>query len=208
MPMRRRTFVGSLLASSLVGLAAQKGLAQSGQHVAVIGAGAFGGWTALSLLRAGAKVTLLDAWGPGNSRASSGGESRLIRHAYGKAIYVEMVKRSLELWQESSEAWNRPLLHRSGVLHMRQYDSSINLDNDGSLLRAASVPHELIEHDTLVKRYPQINMDRIESAIYEPTGGYLLARRACQAVADAFVNEGGEYRTAYVQPGRIAGNEM
>src|SRR3977135_3785636 len=48
-------------------------------HVAVIGAGAFGGWTALHLLRRGARVTLVDAWGPGNSRASSGGEPRGIR---------------------------------------------------------------------------------------------------------------------------------
>src|SRR5882757_11053905 len=45
-------------------------------HIAVIGAGAFGGWTALYLLRGGARVTLFDAWGPGNSRASSGGETR------------------------------------------------------------------------------------------------------------------------------------
>ena len=52
-------------------------------HIAVIGAGAFGGWTALYLLRNGAKVTLLDAWGPGNSRASSGGETRIIRGTYG-----------------------------------------------------------------------------------------------------------------------------
>src|SRR5882672_8677997 len=52
-------------------------------HVAVIGAGAFGGWTALYLLRGGARVTLLDAWGPGNSRASSGGETRVMRGAYG-----------------------------------------------------------------------------------------------------------------------------
>ena len=48
-------------------------------HIAVVGAGAFGGWTALHLLRQGARVTLLDAWGPGNSRASSGGETRVIR---------------------------------------------------------------------------------------------------------------------------------
>jgi glycine/D-amino acid oxidase-like deaminating enzyme len=48
-------------------------------HVAVVGAGAFGGWTALHLLRNGARVTLIDAWGPGNSRSSSGGETRVIR---------------------------------------------------------------------------------------------------------------------------------
>ena len=41
-------------------------------HVAVVGAGAFGGWTALHLRRSGANVTLIDAWGPGNTRASSG----------------------------------------------------------------------------------------------------------------------------------------
>src|SRR6476660_776554 len=52
-------------------------------HVAIVGAGAFGGWTALSLLGRGARVTLFDAWGPGNPRASSGGESRGIRGMYG-----------------------------------------------------------------------------------------------------------------------------
>jgi hypothetical protein len=48
-------------------------------RVAVVGAGAFGGWTPLHLRRAGAEVTLIDAWGPGNARASSGGETRVIR---------------------------------------------------------------------------------------------------------------------------------
>src|SRR5436190_10503853 len=57
---------------------------RKGPHVAVVGAGAFGGWSALYLLRKGARVTLLDAWGPGNSRASSGGETRVIRATYGR----------------------------------------------------------------------------------------------------------------------------
>src|SRR5213075_604127 len=52
---------------------------RSSMHVAVIGAGAFGGWTALHLLRGGARVTLVDALGAGNDRASSGGETRVIR---------------------------------------------------------------------------------------------------------------------------------
>ena len=53
--------------------------------VVVIGAGAFGGWTALELRRRGARVTLIDAWGPGHARASSGGETRIIRATYGDA---------------------------------------------------------------------------------------------------------------------------
>ena len=207
MPMRRRTFIGSILASSVLGLG--NGLAQSSRpHIAVIGAGAFGGWTALNLLRSGAKVTLLDAWGPGNSRASSGGESRVIRHSYNKTIYIDMVKRSLELWHEANEQWDRPLLHVSGVLHMRRADSPINLDGSGLLLTAAKVPHEMLNRRELEKRYPQINMNGIEGAVYEPTAGYLLARRACQAVVDAFMNEGGEYRTAYVKPGTVSDGQM
>ena len=207
--MRRRTFIGSILASTISAFGVSNSLAQAGKpHVAVIGAGAFGGWTALRLLRAGARVTLLDAWGPGNSRASSGGESRVIRHSYNKAIYVDMVKRSLELWHEASEQWGRPLLHVSGVLHMHRVDSPISLEGSSFLFAEADVPHEILSHDELAKRYPQINTRGIESAQFEPTAGYLLARRACQAVVDAFVKEGGEYRTAYVQPGTVSAGRM
>ena len=176
-------------------------------HVAVVGAGAFGGWTALNLRLAGAKVTLLDAWGPGHSRASSGGESRVIRHSYAQPIYVEMAKRSLAVWKEVTDTWERPLLHTTGVLHMYQADSPVTLD-DGSLMRDAGIPHELLDHDELARRFPQVSMDGIESALFEPTGGYILARRACEAVVDAFVEEGGAYRTANVRPGGLAGGRM
>src|SRR5436190_442293 len=72
----------------------------------VVGAGAFGGWTALFLLRAGARVTLIDAWGPGNSRASSGDETRVIRASYGpNAIYTEMVARAIPLCQAVMESF-------------------------------------------------------------------------------------------------------
>lgn len=55
------------------------GLSSSGasatSEVVVVGAGAFGGWTALYLREIGLSVTLVDAHGPGNARSSSGGET-------------------------------------------------------------------------------------------------------------------------------------
>ena len=51
--------------------------------ITVVGAGAFGVWTAWHLRRAGASVRLIDAWGPGHTRSSSGGETRIIRMGYG-----------------------------------------------------------------------------------------------------------------------------
>src|SRR5438445_2021949 len=90
-----------------------------GPSVVVVGAGAFGGWTALHLLRKGAKVTLVDAWGPGNSRASSGGETRVIRGVYGKdRIYTTMAARAFVLWKENEERWKRRLYRRTGALWM------------------------------------------------------------------------------------------
>ena len=43
--------------------------------VAVIGAGVFGGWTALCLREMGHSVVLIDQYGPGNSKSSSGGST-------------------------------------------------------------------------------------------------------------------------------------
>ena len=88
-------------------------------HIAVMGAGAFGGWTALYLLRGGAKVALLDPWGPGNSRSSSGGETRIVRGAYGPAQpYTQLAARALELWKEHDLQWKRKFLFPIGVLWM------------------------------------------------------------------------------------------
>ena len=88
------------------------------EHVAVIGAGVFGAWTAHHLLRAGHRVTLIDAYGPAHSRASSGGESRLTRAAYGKdAIYTRMAIDRLAEWKAlSADAGPADLHPDCGVL--------------------------------------------------------------------------------------------
>ena len=58
---------------------------RSGQapDVIVVGAENLGCCTELHLQRMGAKVTLLDQYGPGNSRSASGGETRGVRSSYG-----------------------------------------------------------------------------------------------------------------------------
>ena len=167
-------------------------------HIAVVGAGAFGGWAALYLLRGGARVTLLDAWGPGNSRASSGGETRVIRGAYGPdQPYTKMAARSLELWKEHSAQWKRKFFFPIGVLWMVEGDGAFER---GSLpvLRHAGIPFEQLSVNELAKRWPQISFQNVEWGIYEPQSGYLLARASAQAVVEQFIAEGGEYRQVAV----------
>ena len=80
--------------------------------ITVVGAGAFGGWAALYLLRQGYKVTLIDAWGAGNSRSSSGDETRVIRSTYGaNELYFNLNVHALELWKENQEAFGKKLFH-------------------------------------------------------------------------------------------------
>src|SRR6266403_5195189 len=91
--------------------------------VAVVGAGVFGAWTAYQLCRSGKRVALIDAHGPGNSRASSGGESRIIRMGYGAdEIYTRSAQRSLQLWQELFVLANESLFHQTGVLWLAHDD--------------------------------------------------------------------------------------
>src|SRR5262252_7966263 len=86
--------------------------------MAVVGAGVFGAWTALALARRGKRVVLLEAYGPGHSRSSSGDESRIIRMGYGKdEIYTRWAQRSLAQWKELFAATrNEALFQQTGVL--------------------------------------------------------------------------------------------
>jgi sarcosine oxidase len=167
-------------------------------HIAVIGAGAFGGWTALYLLRAGAKVILLDAWGPGNSRASSGGETRIMRAAYGPGqAYTKLAARAFDLWKQHEAEWKRKFFFPIGVLWMAEADDSYER---ASLpcLKEAGIKFEQLTVNELSIRWPQISFENVRWGIFESQSGYVLARASVQAVVGHFVAEGGEYREAAV----------
>lgn len=170
---------------------------KSKPHIAVIGAGAFGGWTALHLLERGARVTLLDAWGPGNSRSSSGGETRVMRGTYGpNQPYTEMAARALRLWTKYERRWKRQFLHRSGVLWMASGRDDAFERGSVETLRAAKIEYRELSTSQMKKRWPQINFEGIKWGIYEPDCGYLDARASCQAVVEAFIAAGGKYNQA------------
>ena len=175
-------------------------------HIAVIGAGAFGGWTALYLLRRAARVTLLDAWGPGNSRASSGGETRVIRGTYGpNQPYTKMAARATQLWKENEKEWSRKLLHQTGVLWMVTSGDDHFERESLPLLRDAGIAYQELSVQEMTARWPQINLEAVHWGIYEPEGGFLTARVACQAVLDGFLEEGGEYKQVAVLPRDLEG---
>ena len=166
--------------------------------VVVIGAGVFGAWTAWHLAKRGQRVALVEAYGPGHSRASSGGETRIIRMGYGAdELYTRWSKRSLEQWMQFSAATGLPLFLETGVLWMAGEDDE-RLRQTKATLRRNGVAFEELDRAALEKRYPQIGLEEIRCGILEPHSGVLMARRAVAAVADDAVKRGVEYRNAQV----------
>lgn len=156
--------------------------------IVVIGAGVFGAWTAWRLRRAGQCVLLLDAWGPGHSRSSSGGESRIIRMGYGgDEIYTRMAMRSLTYWRDLSDNSSEPLFHRTGVLLVGCSGAAHSEATRGTLERLG-VPIEILSAAEIAKRYPQMLWRNPRAfGIFEPESGALMARRAVAAVVRDFI---------------------
>ncbi len=168
--------------------------------VVVIGAGVFGAWTAHELQRAGKKVLLLDQYGPGNNRSSSGGETRIIRMGYGtKEFYTRWSWHSLAVWKEFFGRTGQSLFHRTGVLWMADASDS-SIAQTAATLEKVGVPFEKLSRADLERRFPQIAAGPSMIGLIEPESGALVARRAVQAVVAEAVKGGVEYATAAVVP--------
>lgn len=187
-------------------------------RVVVIGAGAFGGWTAYHLRRMGIHVTVVDAYGPSNSRATSGDESRGVRSSYGDRaapvgeLWSAWARQSMKRW----EAWDREwgpslktqLFYRTGDLYMRS-DWEPTIKRTREIWEKARVPHEVLTPDECRYRWPQINIENITAILYEPDAGVVRARRAMQAVAQVTTRALGVKQViAHARPGEIVNGKM
>jgi glycine/D-amino acid oxidase-like deaminating enzyme len=160
----------------------------------VIGAGVFGSWTAEHLRRAGHQVTLVDMAGPANSRASSGGESRMTRGAYGKdEIYSKMAFASLPEWKALSVSSGLPIFVQHGVVFFSSKPDDYFKDSI-AVHRRLGQPLEELDGRQLQRRFPMIDFSDVALGLFEPSFGALMARRAVQTLVSQFVAAGGHYR--------------
>src|SRR5687767_12420086 len=177
--------------------------------VAVAGAGVFGAWTAYKLHLDGAKVVLLDSYGPGNSRASSGGESRIIRLGYGPdEIYSRSAQRSLDLWQHLFEqTGSLSLFQQTGVLWLAR-EQDPYCEATLQILRRLNAKCEKLDHNELVRSFPQLQLGPVAWGILEPDSGILLARRAVQAVVAQARAHGVDYFEEAIAPPNASSGKL
>ncbi len=171
-------------------------------HVVVVGGGAFGGWTALRLLRGGAAVTLVDLWGAGNVRSSSSGSTRVLRLAYPRKEFLEIARKAKQHWLEFEQETGRHLFEETGLLWLTSQfgalETTILANYD-----EAGVPYRRLDSHDLRTEYPEIRTDDLEGAFFEPGAGFLHALEATRLVAAQVEIEGGTVQEARARLGPI-----
>ncbi len=183
--------------------------------IVVVGAGTFGIWTALELGRLGATVAVVDAYGPGNSRSTSGGETRGVRSSYGDLPHGllwsrwanEAILRWIQ-WDEEGEDLLLPrVFYQTGDLIMREAMVPY-LRETASQWDQLGVDYEQLGPDEIGYRWPWIATEGITAALYEPNAGVVRARRAIESVAKRFELEGGKITVARARLGRSSGRKL
>ncbi|HKH70934.1 MAG TPA: FAD-dependent oxidoreductase, partial [Vicinamibacterales bacterium] len=160
------------------------------QLVVVVGAGVFGTWTAHHLLAAGCDVTLVDAYGPANPRASSSDQSRILRCGYGTdEIYSQFARRSIEQWTALQERAGVPIWHPCGVLLLAEAADPYVIATRHTLERGG-YGVDVLEPSRLRDRYPHLEAGDVSMALLEPDCGVLMARRAVRALAAELARAG------------------
>ncbi len=185
-------------------------------HIVVIGAGIWGASTALELCKRGERVTLVDAYGPGNSRATSGDETRGIRSSYGDRttsgdLWTAWARRAITHWREfdaeHAKDFGTRFFMTTGDVIMRTRDEPF-LTKTREFWTQQKVQFEQFNGDEVRKRWPVINADDITIALYEPDAGVARARHATQATAAIAARLGATLVTSRVRPGATVGGKM
>jgi glycine/D-amino acid oxidase-like deaminating enzyme len=174
----------------------------------VIGAGSMGAWTALHAVRGGRKVALVDAYGAGHSRATSGDETRIIRSSHGDdAFYSRWSRTARDAWQALGNEVGERLLVQAGALWFAHRPDGFEAASEATL-RGLDIPVERLDPPDVSTRWPVVAADDLAFALHEPEGGLLMARRGVAAAVRVFERESGRFELASVRPGRSEGRRL
>src|SRR5262249_22782607 len=159
----------------------------------------------------GGDVTLVDQFEPGDVRATSGGETRLIRCTHGAdADYARMARRARTLWRELEAESGADLMGEPGVSWVAHRDGGWEADALKTLA-AESIPVERLEVGEAAARFPSFAGDDLAWVLHEPEAGVLRAQLAVQTLASQAAKHGAKIVQARATPDGdrvVAGGEV
>ncbi|HEX4035605.1 MAG TPA: FAD-dependent oxidoreductase [Solirubrobacteraceae bacterium] len=162
-------------------------IARNRQHRAfdcvVVGAGVNGLATARALGQAGARTALLEQFTLQHAFGSSHGDSRSVRH-YPAPEWMALWREAEALWTQLEEEAEVSLLQRVGV-----FTHAGESRRDLEALVRLGVPAEAVDAGEARQRFG-IHLPDGGESYFDPTSGFILAARACEALAESCMRHG------------------
>jgi sarcosine oxidase len=149
--------------------------------VLVVGLGAVGSAALYQSAKLGAHVIGIDRFIPPHDQGSSHGDTRITRQAIGEGrVFVPLVLRSNQIWEELEAATGRSLMVRNGGLILASPDmpgdhhgsTSFVQDTIAAAIEFA-VPHEILNAAEIRQRFPQFRLCGDEVGYFESGAGFL-----------------------------------
>lgn len=160
----------------------------------VVGLGAMGGSAIYHLAKRGKRVLGLDRFGPPHTFGSSHGETRIIREAYYEhPLYVPLVQRAYELWDELEKEAGRQLFLQTGGLMISRPDGVVF----SGAKRSADehkLPYEVLSSAEVRRRFPALQPDDDMAAVLEPRAGILFPEACVEAHVTLAAKHGARLR--------------
>jgi sarcosine oxidase len=147
----------------------------SSYDVAIVGLGAMGSATAYNLSKRGSRVVAFDRFAPPHSLGSSHGETRIIREAYYEhPLYVPLVRRAYDLWDELARAARRPLLKKTGGVMIGPEKGELVSGAKASASQHM-IPHRVFSAEGVRLHFPAFDPLDEWVGVVEPRAGVLFA---------------------------------
>ncbi|CCT67959.1 related to monomeric sarcosine oxidase [Fusarium fujikuroi IMI 58289] len=154
--------------------------------VAVVGLGALGSAAVWQVARKGAKVVGFEQFEFGHVRGASHDTSRIVRTAYDAPEYVSLAKAAYKDWAELEKDAGLKLLTVTGgivvLANDRTWTSGFKVSDYTASLDANNVPYELLSAKEVNKRWPKLDIDDDENAVYTPDTGIAHAAKSVTAM--------------------------
>jgi sarcosine oxidase len=163
--------------------------------VVIVGLGAMGSAALYELTRRGVRAVGIDQFAPPHQQGSTHGRTRIIREAYFEhPLYVPLVRRAYELWEELERESERTLFHRTGGLMIGPADGAIVA---GARRSAAEheVPHEMLAAAEVRRRWPAYDPPDDHAALFELRAGLLLPEACVETYLKLARKDGATTRT-------------
>ncbi len=158
----------------------------------IIGAGIMGCSTAFQLAKRGVKVAVFEKGYYGNG--STGRSSAVIRQHYSNELTARMALHSLRVFENFDDAvGGESGFTKTGFIALASAKDKAGLEANVAMQKRVGIRTELISADDLRRLMPDLSLNDLVEAAYEPDGGYADPNLTVTAFANAAKRHGATF---------------